>query len=540
MSSEMKHDSANGCEHRGADSIAQVAQAPINSRRIRTPIRLGAGSPSGVFEAMINSVPQLVWRARPDGVIDYLSDQWYAFTGMEKNESRGPGRFDEDWRSAIHAEDSPGFLDSWKQSIGSGERFEAESRIRRVGRGHGWHLCRATRVLDGYGQAIGWYGTGTYVGKQRKERDDLVAASQAKDRFLATLSHELRTPITPALLILAELEADRSLPEHVLERIRVVTRNIQHQAQLVGDLVDVSAGIYGKLSLRREAIDMREVVKEALDVCGPQLEEKNIQVRLTWGVPSSVVIGDRNRLRQVMWNLLRNATKFTASGGSVDIGAVHTAEHLLRVWVKDSGIGIAPDALERLFVPFEQAEASPASRFGGLGLGLAIARNIAELHQGSLFAVSDGPGHGSTFILELPEPPPIAPAPRHAVSPRPKVSKTLLILLVEDHADTASAMERLLKSFGHKVRCAPTAAAALQQAHMDVFDLIISDIHLPDQIGWDFIGVIREFSKAPAIAVSGLGSADDILRCLDAGFDDYLGKPVSVTALRASISAVIS
>jgi CheY-like chemotaxis protein len=439
----------------------------------------------------------------------------------------------------IHADDASPFLASWTACIVSGKRFEAECRIHRRGEGYGWHLCRATPVCDGTGHVAGWYGTSTYVDTQKKERDELVIASDAKDRFLAMLSHELRTPLTPCLLIIAALETDSALPAHLMENVQMLRRNIEHEQQLVGDLVDVSAALHGKLPLRCEVIDFQKMLMHVVEVSKAEMDAKAIELTFACSDLHLPVVADRVRLRQVLCNLLRNAIKFTPAGGKIEIGATDISGTLIRVWVKDNGIGIDPQVLPRLFVPFQQADASTASKYGGLGLGLAIARNIAELHQGSLYAESDGLGHGATFVLEIPVLPPSrlpkgwsSDAPQFAVAHVPPMA----ILLVEDHLDTASAMCRLLQALSHEVTCVHTATAALAVARLQAFDLILSDIQLPDLSGWEFLRELRTFSRVPAIAVSGCGSADYRVRAAKAGFQHYLVKPVQPADVRQCLA----
>jgi signal transduction histidine kinase len=492
------------------------------------------------FELIANSIPQLVWRADAKGNVDHLSDQWYAFTGISRPQRMRMLSLHQDWQSAIHPDDIKSFMLDWTHSILTGEPFEAECRIHRAGSGYCWHLSRALALRDRQRRIVSWFGTSTFVDAGKREREQMLAANAAKDRFLATLSHELRTPLTPALLSLVELEDDPALPAHLQRPLAALGRSVHLLARLIGDLMDMSAVTHGKLHLEREIIDLHVVMRDALEVCRNELTAKGISVACEWRAGISVVIGDPVRLQQVFWNLLRNAGRFTPCGGHITIGSCDAPDHILRTWIQDDGVGISPDALEHIFTAFDQGRRSPELCAGGLGLGLAIARQIAELHQGTLTAHSAGAGQGATFVFELPLPPPAAlasdaPAVRAPATAPPG---PLQVLLVEDHVDTAHAMTRLLRSFGHQVHTTALVSAALACARTTRLDLIISDLGLPDGSGWDLLGAVRQFARTPVIAVTGAGIGSAPAGCLPERFDGYLVKPVSALALKALIARV--
>lgn len=387
------------------------------------------------------------------------------------------------------------------------------------------------------------------------------AANRAKDQFIAMLSHELRTPLTPALAAVSALQADNRLPADVREDLAMVRRNIGLEVRLIADLLDVSRIISGKLHLEKRLIDMADVIREAARIVSGDLDAKG--QLLTLETPGAPYLGftDAARLQQVFWNLLRNAIKFTPDRGHIAVRAlvVHgatcpmaagphssdpapPAQCALVVSVSDSGSGIDAQTLPRLFTAFEQAR--EARSFGGLGLGLAICKAVVEAHDGSIAARSDGPGQGATFMVRLPiaqcapETPAIVSAPAQPTSRADLgVSRSLRILLVEDHADTAKLMRRLLAAEGHNVTLAGSVATGLAAVEQADPDVLISDLGLPDGTGLDLMRqLLASGKRLPAIALSGYGTAADIERSKAAGFLEHLVKPISIDTLTGALA----
>jgi signal transduction histidine kinase/CheY-like chemotaxis protein len=375
-------------------------------------------------------------------------------------------------------------------------------------------------------------------------------ASRAKDRFLAILSHELRTPLTPVLLAVSDLLERGDLPEEVRATLDLARRNVALEARLIDDLLDATRIARGQLELVREVVDLHEVIRLAAETAQPDLRGGGLTLALDLDAAEHAVEGDAARLQQVVWNLLRNAARFTPPGGSVRVrtrserGGDGGRARLIAE-ISDTGIGIAPEAMGRIFQAFEQGdEAERSRRAGGLGLGLAICRAIVEAHGGALTVASDGPGRGSTFAVEL-EPaaatvvgrahggvPSAGPAGGLASPPG------LAILLVEDDEATLSVLARLLRARGHRVSAARSIAEARAEAEAGRFDLIISDLGLPDGSGLDLMRELRVGLDVPAIALSGFGMDEDIRRALAAGFDAHLTKPIGVPDLESAIRRV--
>ncbi|HVR96758.1 MAG TPA: ATP-binding protein [Thermoanaerobaculia bacterium] len=355
------------------------------------------------------------------------------------------------------------------------------------------------------------------------------AANQAKDHFLATLSHELRTPLTPVLAAVASLERDErfAAARNTLAQIR---RNVELEARLIDDLLDLTRIVRGKLELRPEATDLRAVLEHTIQVCCAG-EAGRLRLVTDLEAEDLWIWADGSRLTQVFWNLLKNAVKFTPAGGTITVRLRREDEGWLAAEVTDTGRGIDPAALSRIFDAFEQTDPRITREFGGLGLGLAVSRAIVELHGGKLTAASEGEGTGATFTVRLPVglvPRSEEPRPEAAIrNARPGAARPLHLLLVEDHPDTAEVMAELLREKGHQVTVAGTVSAALAAARAGrTFDVVVSDLGLPDGNGLDLMRELSGRYGLKGIALSGYGMEEDVRRSLEAGFQRHITKPV--------------
>lgn len=370
-------------------------------------------------------------------------------------------------------------------------------------------------------------------------------ASTAKDHFLAVLSHELRTPLTPVLATVSLLQENTALDAQTQEDLEVVRRNVELEARLIDDLLDLTRIARGRIDLDKHTIDLCTVLHRAVEVCLPDIEARKVEFEIDMGPAAPYrVEADAARLQQVFWNILRNAIKFTPQGGCIGIRCRPDRDHIV-VEVNDSGVGIEPEALGRIFNAFEQAGRSISRQFGGLGLGLAISKALVEIHGGTISAHSEGAGKGASFRVRL-------PLVKHAVkvlepagalpeaAERPEAARqTGRILLVEDHGDTARIMANVLTRSGYEVRSAGDVASALNIAREWNFDLLISDLGLPDRSGLELIREIRRFrSDVPAIALSGYGTEQDLAQSREAGFHEHLIKPVGVSTLKEKVASM--
>ena len=371
-----------------------------------------------------------------------------------------------------------------------------------------------------------------------QQKDAVEAANRTKDNFLAMLSHELRTPLTPVMAALDTLEADGSRSSGSKNSLAMIRRNVELESQLIDDLLDLTRIAKDKLQLRFGPLDSHEVINNVVEICRPEAQARNLTLQLNLRAGAHHVLGDAAKYQQIVWNLLKNAIKFTAENGEITISSSNPEPQLLAIAVHDTGIGIEPEVMNRIFDPFEQGERAFQRRYGGLGLGLAISKSLAQAHGGTLIARSEGHDRGSTFILTMKT----VPAPPRIVkltSPVPE-SRPLRILLVDDHQDTCVALERLLVRRGHLVAAAHNVRSAMETAARNSFDLLISDIALPDGTGTELMTYLHAISRIPGIAISGFGMNGDIEKSIDAGFAEHLVKPVKMENLEAAIDRVMA
>lgn len=382
-----------------------------------------------------------------------------------------------------------------------------------------------------------------------RARDEAMQASRAKDDFIAVLSHELRTPLTPSLLDLSDLEADPRISPEVRQRLHLIKRSIEIEAHLIDDLLDVTRIAHGKVSLSIGDVDLHECLAHALTVKQADIRAKRLRVETKLSAASAVVSGDENRIRQVLLNLIGNAIKFTPEGGWIRLTS-EVGNESVRLEVADSGFGIPAGLLPMLFQRFEQGGHGVTRKFGGLGLGLSIARSIVELHGGKISARSPGEGQGATFSLEFPahqnphSPRPMgAPPLKAGAEPTTSVNlpherKTgFRILLVDDHSETRDILSRLLRKAGHHVLTAESVATALEEVRENDFDLLLSDIGLPDGSGHDIMNTLGD-KPIKGIALSGFGTEQDIQSSMEAGFSAHLTKPIDFPRLKQTVAEI--
>src|SRR5215471_14797244 len=358
-------------------------------------------------------------------------------------------------------------------------------------------------------------------------------ASKAKDDFLAALSHELRTPLTPALAAATYLEENaKQLPAEFAEDIEIIKRNVQLQARLIDDLLDLTRIASGKLHLELEDCEAHTVIRNALETASSAIAAKQLKVSTRLEAKECHIRADYIRLQQVFWNLINNAVKFTSPGGKITIRTFNDQKTRFHFEIVDTGIGIEPQRLASLFQPFEQADPSVTRQFGGLGLGLAISKRLVNLHGGTIEAESRGRSFGATFKVTLEPLPEGAAAMGLNNRLAGKTSNPLRILLVEDHQDTRRTLSRLLTHFGHNVVTADNVEGAMNLLGSNNIDVVLCDIGLPDGSGYEVAAHARAKGHIKAIALTGFGTEEDVQRSKDAGFDFHLVKPINFQELQ--------
>jgi PAS domain S-box-containing protein len=367
-------------------------------------------------------------------------------------------------------------------------------------------------------------------------REQAEAANRVKDEFMAVLSHELRTPLTPVFLVLQML---RDQPEAASFKpvLDIARRNVEVETRLIDDLLDLNRVAHGKLQVNLAPLDAHAIVARTLDICASGVTGKGIELATDLAAEESWIEADAARLQQILWNLVQNAMKFTPAGKRITVRS-RNLERRLCLEVLDEGMGIDAALLPKLFEPFEQGNPQVTRRFGGLGLGLAISRELVLLQHGEIAAESLGPGRGSTFRVEFPLLATARVAPQHGEAGevgKADAGPALRVLLVEDHEDTLTVVRLMLEKRGHEVLGATNGEEAMRIAGARDFDLLISDIGLPDTSGLTLLEHLRRRHPVKAIAMSGFGSELDIKRSREAGFAEHLTKPVSFVDLERAI-----
>ncbi|RYD50132.1 MAG: PAS domain-containing hybrid sensor histidine kinase/response regulator [Verrucomicrobiaceae bacterium] len=364
------------------------------------------------------------------------------------------------------------------------------------------------------------------------------AANRSKDSFLAALSHELRTPLTPALIGAHLLEEDPTLTPRAQELVKMIRKNVEVETRLIDDLLDLTRVTQGKIRLRKEEVDLHHIVTEAIKVCASYLEERSQFVTTDLKATARHIHGDAVRLQQVLWNLIRNASKFSAPSAPIVIRSWNDEQGRVRIAVEDRGIGIEQHILPVIFNPFEQGGEEMTRKFGGLGLGLVISKSLVELHDGGQIEVhSAGKDRGTTFTLCF-TPAVIAVADVPEVEPEQPPAKAR-VLVVEDNRDARRAVTLWLQSLNYHVTEADCVNEALRLAETVVIDIVISDIGLPDGTGYDVMTRLRDRGGVIGIAMSGYGQLDDVEKSKAAGFVDHLVKPVAPKALESALTAAL-
>ena len=367
-------------------------------------VRAAAEANEQRYRFLAEAIPVQVWTAQPDGALDYVNERAIEYFSRTRAEIVG-----DNWQQVLHPDDLDACLELWQRALNTGEIYEVEFRLRRASdETYRWHLGRALPMRDAAnGRIIRWFGTNTDIDDQKRLYRLAQEANRAKDTFLATVSHELRTPLT-SMMGWAELlklgMLDEKGQQHALD---VIESSARAQAQLIGDLLDISRIISGKLRLEVQPTELAPIIEAAMDVVHPAAEARSIQLvaRISSGGGRrnvGLVSGDPDRLQQVVWNLLSNAVKFTPEGGRVEVSLKRTAGAHAEITVTDNGTGISPDFLPHVFEHFRQADSTSTRQHGGLGIGLAIVRRLIELHGGTVEAESEGEGRGATFRVKLP------------------------------------------------------------------------------------------------------------------------------------------
>lgn len=543
------------------------------------------------LQLIADSAPVMIWMAGPDKVCDFFNKGWLDYTGRTLEQELENG-----WVEGIHPEDFERCLETYVEAFGRRREFRIEHRLRRRDGQYRWVLNQGAPRFDRDGVLAGYIGSCIDIHERReseeslrssqarqmeKERDELLAREQAareqaeeanrlKDEFLATVSHELRAPLNAIQGWVKLLRGGRLNPEETARALETIERSTRAQNRIISDLLDVSRIITGKLRMNVRPINLASVIESAVEALRPAADAKEIAIDLVINGGAGMVSGDSDRMRQIVWNLVSNAIKFTPNQGRVQV-RLERAGADVEIIVSDTGAGIDPAFLPYVFDRFRQGDSSSTRRQGGLGLGLAIVRHLTEIHGGSVRAESEGPGQGATFVVRLPliaqghlkdsvRMHPItetagaigavgivrqAGASASTMDQAPDLDG-LRVLAVDDDSDARDLIRTILTQCGARVETAGSTEQAL-----DVFDrpeewqpeLLISDIEMPEADGYQLIGKLRELEsqrgrRIPAIALTAYARAEDRLRSLSAGFQMHVTKPVEPAELLTIVASL--
>src|SRR5271165_7289784 len=481
------------------------------------------------FRFLAESMPQIIFTAKPDGAVDYFNRHWTEFTGLSSESIE-----DLSWTRFVHPADLEENLRRWQHCIDTGEPFQLEHRFQRSDGVYRWHLSRANALRDAAGNVLIWTGSSTDIDDQKCSESALKDADKHKNEFLAMLAHELRNPLAAldcglSLLTGASHESDRAWALRMAEhQVRLLTR-------MVNDLLDTSRITRGTFQLQRERVGPAELIERAVDTVRHLAEAQGHHLHVAVAPELPQLEADPARLEQVICNLLTNAIKFTPPDGRIEVSVGAEGGELV-LTVRDTGIGIAPDFLTRVFDPFAQVDTSLVRERGGLGIGLTLVKTIVELHGGSVEARSDGLNRGCEIVVRLPTvgadnvngsgPPSLENGPALAAD---GALERRRILIVEDNLDYALGLRRLLESAGHEVHICNDGLGALSQAPAFAPDMILLDLGLPGMDGYEVARRMREdesLARARIAVISGYACEEDRRRSREIGVDEHLAKPV--------------
>ncbi len=491
------------------------------------------------LHTLADAMPMLAWMAHADGWIFWYNKRWYEYTGTSMADMEGWG-----WESVHDAEHLPLVKERWKRSIATGAPFEMTFPLRGADGIFRPFLTRAVPIRDSEGKITRWFGSNTDVSPERAIQARLEAsearlreADQRKDVFLATLAHELRNPLAPIRSAASILAFPSLTADQIKSAQQIIHRQVKHMALLLDDLLDVARITQNKMELKKEKVSLLSIIESAVEAVNPLIEHRKHRLEVKLPGDNIVLWGDPLRLSQIISNLLTNAAKYTDPEGHILL-SVQEENGQLRINVTDNGIGISASALPNLFTMFSQVDATTNRSEGGLGIGLALAKALVEMHDGTLEVYSQGIGHGSSFTIHLPV---------SVVSSERSITKTELkeiktscrVLIADDNEDAANTLAILIELLGHEVHVVYGGRDAISAAESFAPDLALVDLGMPDVDGCSVAEAIRKEywgQEIHLVALTGWGQEKDRLRTAAAGFHQHLTKPVDLAKITALFS----
>jgi PAS domain S-box-containing protein len=492
------------------------------------------------FRSLMDALPQSVWVARPDLTFYYWNKRAADYIGLPVSQIDADRLFE-----FVHPDDVEMIKSDWQLATGLQRPSEVQVRLRRHSDGaYRWFLMRGVPQHDESGKLTGWIAAATDIDSEHQALQEAEAASRMKEEFLATVSHELRNPLNAMVGWIHMLRAGTLDTARASKALETIERNVNLQASLIDDILDVSRVIRGKINVTFQTVRIGAVIEAALSAVRPTADAKGISLEYEPAAESDDISGDADRLQQIIWNLLSNAIKFTPRNGLVVVRTeLHEDELVLTV--RDTGQGISADFLPHVFDKFSQAEGGSTRSYGGLGLGLAIVRHLVELHGGTVSAASPGLGQGATFTVRLPiqasKSPSGAGDQIRKNSPAHRL-EGVSILVVDDEQDSREVLAEILRQYGAETSTAPSAHDALIEIDRSKPQVLVSDIGMPHVDGFELIRMVRKQipdSDMIALALTGLSGKKDKERALDEGFQQCIVKPVQPELLVETIERLL-
>ncbi|MDP3826043.1 MAG: PAS domain-containing protein, partial [Polaromonas sp.] len=467
------------------------------------PLRDAKGAVNGVFVqghevtelqriqqallAFSNSIPAIAWVAAADGPLERFNSQWQAYTGQTAESALGNG-----WMAFLHPDDRVVARENWARVRGGNQEWQVDYRLRGAGGAYRWFKARAVPQLDADGRVLRWFGTTTDIEDAKKNHQALRDADRQKDEFLATLAHELRNPLAPIRAAAQLLGSPASQPAAREHAVEVIGRQVGHMARLLDDLIDVARITQRRVVLKKVPLAVDDLVESVLETVRPLAQAKRHVLVATIGGDGLQLVADPLRLAQVLSNLLNNAVKYTDEGGRIGFD-VQVEVDWLSFTVTDSGIGLSQAAIENIFTMFAQEKSALDRSEGGLGIGLALAKGLVELHGGTVSAFSEGPGRGSRFVVKLPysaDRQQVVASPA-ATLPAPGPPQARTVLLADDNRDAVDVLAELLRMDGYLVHTANDGREAADLAMRLRPDVLVLDIGMPGLNGYEVARLVR-------------------------------------------------
>jgi len=526
-----------------ANELLSRVKSQVEAARRRQSAQAELARSEEYFRSLVDTSTAIIWTTDTTGHCTYLSKRWYEVTGRETALDLGFG-----WIENIHPEDRPPSQEAFLLAMQSGAPFNLVYRLRHADGIYRWMVDSGAPLFDQAGAAIGFIGTVVDVHEERVTKDalqlvaqDLTEINQRQNEFLVTLAHELRNPLAPIRNGLEIMRLSASTNQRVTNVHQMMDRQVDHLTHLVDDLLDIARITKGKINLKKERVDLKTVLTNAVEISMPLVESNQHELVIDIRDQNLYIDADPHRITQVISNVLNNAAKYTPNGGKICV-TVFAEQSDAVITISDNGIGLSPEALSTVFELFSQIQSEVDRAQGGLGIGLHLVKRLLDLHDGAVSVTSPGKGKGSTFTIRLPRILTAKASEETTEGTHVTASMALRVLIVDDNLDGAETLSMLMEYCGHTSYTASTGTAALALAAEAIPDVVFLDIGLPDMSGYEVATAMRKLpslQRTRFVALTGRGAETDKAEAIAAGFDYHLTKPASLDRLNEILSNAV-